>query len=71
MIDDLASEPHRGRVSRAWVFYCLTCPATRMIEWDNIKRYLDKETAVEWVRNHGWSHTKQGWKCPVCKGKKR
>ncbi len=63
----MESDPHRGKVSRAWVFRCLICFRSRMYEWQNTTHYLYLAKAEEWARRDNWSKTKDGWKCPFCR----
>lgn len=57
------TEPHQGKISRAYVFRCLDCGNTASYEWDYTERFLPLAQAKQWAKRDGWSHTKDGWKC--------
>ena len=66
MIDN---DPHKGKISRAYVFRCLDCDYVASYEWTHTERFMLLSYAAHWARRDGWSKTKDGWKCSTCKAR--
>ena len=58
----------KGKVSQAWIYRCLTCSDKRVME--SLGGRVTQGRATLWVREEGWSKTREGWKCRACKGRK-
>lgn len=58
--------PHKGKVSRAYVYRCHCCPHYDIYEWTRTDRLLLIGVAHQYARQDGWSKKKNGWTCPSC-----
>lgn len=58
-----------GQMSKIWRFRCAAC--RRKIDQEAEEGDVSSEIAQKWTRQDGWSLTRRGWKCPVCKRKKQ
>ena len=53
-----------GKMIRAYQVQCITC---RRIGTYTQGDHIVKATAERIARQHGWTKTKRGWQCNLCK----
>jgi hypothetical protein len=61
------SEP--GKVSTVRRYRCASCEQTA--DQESASGYVSTDLANRWMREEGWSFTKDGWFCGLCKAKRK
>jgi len=53
----------KGKASQAWVYRCVVEECREKNVMESTSGTINKRQADRWVREEGWSETKDGWKC--------